>query len=72
MKSANQDQFEKAGMILNEEENMIMRGFCKGSIPKGKTIAGVLFRPSIKPKIEWQNVEGKMVLTDSRLWRTFY
>jgi hypothetical protein len=59
---------ERSGIILELGEEIIKRGECKGKVPKGMGMR-IKFglREGFVGKIEWEDVEGELVLTMQRL-----
>ena len=64
---------EESGIILGNEETVLKQGRCKGRVPKGlemktSTLGVYLLRLKSKQKVEWENVDGELVLTSHRLF----
>ncbi len=57
------DLFERAGIILKPGERIAKRGRCKGKILKGVGKSA----STGEPRLEREEVDGEMVLTDRRL-----
>jgi len=59
---------ERSGIILESGEEVLKRGECKGKVPKGM---GMRIKFGLQGgfvrKVEWEEVEGEMVLTTQRL-----
>lgn len=60
--------FEKSGIILEPGEKVLKSGKCKGKVPKGMGMRIKYgLRGGLVRKMEWEDVEGEMVLTTQRL-----
>lgn len=60
--------FEKAGVILRPGESIVKQAECEGKCPKGMAMAWQgIARGGFKERLEWENVQGEMVLTNKRL-----
>ncbi len=58
---------EESGFILKAGETVTKRGSFKGKMPKGMTSKVKLFSPKLRKKAEWEDAEGEMALTSSKL-----
>jgi hypothetical protein len=64
---------EESGIILRNGEDVLKQGRCKGRVPKGiemktSTLGVYLLRLKSKQKVEWDSVDGELVLTNHRLF----
>lgn len=71
---------EESGLILDKEEKILKQGQCKGKVPKGEfyqtsrlrtaatghLILGLLTPHKDRKKIEWQDINGELVVTTNR------
>jgi len=55
-------------MILGAGEQVVKQGKCKGKVPKGIEMKAKLgfAKMSHKQKVEWQDIDGELVLTNKR------
>lgn len=63
--------FEESGIILTSGEQVVKQGKCKGKVPKGlemktSTLGVYMFRLKSKQKVEWEGIDGELVLTNRR------
>lgn len=63
--------FEKTGIILDKDEEIIHRGNCKGKAISGIKSVGFKtgrFEDGITLEPKWKNIKGEMVLTNKRFF----
>lgn len=63
--------FDESGIILTAGEQVVKQGKCKGKVPKGlemktSTLGVYMFRLKSKQKVEWEEIDGELVLTNRR------
>jgi len=59
--------FEELGIVLKSGEKIIKRGRCKGKVPKRTKIVASAWTGALRIKVNWEKVDGEMVLTNKRL-----
>jgi hypothetical protein len=60
--------FEKSGLVLKPNEAVVRTGRCKGKVPTEKSLRIKYgFHGGFGQKMEWDDVDGELVLTDHRL-----
>jgi hypothetical protein len=62
--------FDKAGLMLKPNETVVKTGKCSGKVPKerGQKMTGGLLSVHFAQKVEWEDVDGELVLTNQRLF----
>lgn len=58
---------EESGLILKAGETVTKHGSFKGKMPKGFMSKIKFMSTKIRKKVEWEDVDGEIVLTSSRL-----
>ena len=60
--------FEKTGLVLKPSETVVRTGKCKGKVPTEKSLRIKYgFHGGFGQKVEWEEIDGELVLTNRRL-----
>ena len=62
--------FDRAGLVLKPNETVVKTGKCSGKLPKerGQRMAEGFRTTGFAQKVEWEDVDGELVLTNQRLF----